>query len=191
MKDSFMIFIMLSSRKHILVRFHICISLIFLFCIILGSYSSTGTDILDLSMPDKNSLTEVCYICGDEFKRGTLRQIAVKPLTDNSQCSTSNGNQCIPASKEPYFPSLMFHPRPSRSRPVDSSGRVQACDLCHSHLLHQWQVRSKNFLMIDRQTWHLSSHNSFDQWSEGVKLTKPNRCILALCSVLKIKILHN
>ncbi|XP_014241668.1 uncharacterized protein LOC106662252 isoform X1 [Cimex lectularius] len=100
-----------------------------------GSYtSSSGTDILDLSMPNKNSKTQVCYVCGEEYSRGSLAHIGAKPL-----------------SNQPYFPSLMLHSRPPRSRPMDSTGRVLACAPCQQHLLHQWNAyQASNVAHNDR-----------------------------------------
>ncbi|XP_017477876.1 PREDICTED: uncharacterized protein LOC108367696, partial [Rhagoletis zephyria] len=83
--------------------------------------------ILDLSMPDKNSLTEVCYVCGDEQRRGSLIELSTVRSKD------------LKGRHHPYFPIFNEqHPRPPRSRPKDPRGMIQACQLCFENLIQQW-----------------------------------------------------
>lgn len=112
-----------------------------------SSYQSEGagssTDILDLTLPDKNATTEVCYVCGDELKKGTLSYVHTRYT-----------------SKTPHYPSLVHHARPPRSRPMDSAGRVHSCDECCQFLLNQWERfevdkinhTERNYLLRKRQT---------------------------------------
>lgn len=92
------------------------------------STNVTDVGILDLSMPDKNSITEVCYVCGDEYRRGSLIEISTVEPKDPKDLD------------KPYFPIFgETHPRPARSRPKDPKGMIQACNPCYYHLIKQWQ----------------------------------------------------
>lgn len=98
-----------------------------------SSTMPSAADILDLSMPDKNSITEVCYVCGDEYRRGSLIELGTVLPKEAKDVDKA------------YFPIFgETHPRPARSRPKDPKGNIQACKLCHQHLVQQWhhyQVR--------------------------------------------------
>ncbi|KAK7026011.1 hypothetical protein SK128_020939 [Halocaridina rubra] len=102
---------------------------------------------LDLSMPDKNATTEVCYICGDHHKKGSLVDIYSKEQGDNT----------------PFFPSLTLHSRPSKSRPMEASGRVQGCSECYTHLQLQWDAYEL------RSISHEDRHYSFRKRITGVQ----------------------
>lgn len=80
-------------------------------------------------MPDKNSVTEVCYVCGDEQRRGSLMELSTCVPKDNKDLE-----------QKPFFPIFdESHARPARSRPKDPKGHVQACKSCYNHLMSQWQ----------------------------------------------------
>lgn len=95
-----------------------------------ASASTAEVGILDLSMPDKNSITEVCYVCGDEQRRGSLVELStVKPKESRLGQSVA------------YFPLFNEqHPRPARSRPKDPRGMIQACMPCYEDLIQQWNA---------------------------------------------------
>ncbi|XP_055389305.1 TPR-containing protein DDB_G0280363 isoform X2 [Condylostylus longicornis] len=91
--------------------------------------------ILDLSMPDKNATTEVCYVCGEEQRRGSLIEIGTTEPKDKKSLQANR----------PYFPIFMEpHPRPPRSRPIDPRGMIQSCQLCYDHLVQQWNTYQAN-----------------------------------------------
>jgi len=112
-----------------------------------SSYMSEGagssTDILDLTLPDKNSATEVCYVCGEEFQKSSMSYVQTRA-----------------AANHRHFPSLIYHSRPPRSRPMDSAGRVHSCEDCSQHLLAQFDKfeeksvthADRNYTLRKRQT---------------------------------------
>lgn len=103
-----------------------------------SSSSASELGILDLSMPDKNSITEVCYVCGDEQRRGSLVEL-----------STVKPKELRPGQAVPYFPLFNEqHPRPPRSRPKDPRGMIQACMPCHEDLMQQWNAHQVRLFMF-------------------------------------------
>ncbi|KAI8123818.1 Protein split ends [Lucilia cuprina] len=107
------------------------------------SSTSMEVGILDLSMPDKNSTTEVCYACGDEQRRGSLIEISTLKSKDDK-------------IDRPYFPIFYdMHPRPARSRPMDPRGMIQACHLCYEHLIKQWHHYKTNQIPENERNYYL------------------------------------
>lgn len=101
------------------------------------------SNILDLSLPARtpsrtsNSSSpamnfEVCYMCSQETRNPV--NIFIKPIP--------NG---------PFFPTLLSHQRPANAKPMDSSGKVYACDNCQKILLQQWNYyQQKNVPQNER-----------------------------------------
>ncbi|KAM7345133.1 MAP7 domain-containing protein plexus isoform 2-T10 [Cochliomyia hominivorax] len=105
--------------------------------------SSIDVGILDLSMPDKNSTTEVCYACGEEQRRGSLIEISTLKSKDDK-------------IDRPYFPIFYdMHPRPARSRPINPRGMIQACHQCYEHLMKQWQHYKTNLIPENERNYYL------------------------------------
>ncbi|XP_017007947.3 uncharacterized protein px isoform X1 [Drosophila takahashii] len=127
----------------------------------LGSSSSSSVSqpsqpqsevgILDLSMPDKNSITEVCYVCGDEQRRGSLIELStVKPRETGR-----------PGQSVPYFPLFNEqHPRPARSRPKDPRGMIQACLPCYEDLMHQWNAHQASHKPESERSYQLRKRST-------------------------------
>lgn len=92
-------------------------------------------------------------MCGDEFKKGSLSNVLAK-LLQNKTDAPRNGS--------PFFPSLVLHPRPSRSRPMDSSGCVQV------NLLYWYRFENNNVLIAPRNLiqWCYNITYNFQTCSE-------------------------
>ncbi|KAH8269517.1 hypothetical protein KR018_004756 [Drosophila ironensis] len=107
--------------------------------------------ILDLSMPDKNSITEVCYVCGDEQRRGSLVELStVKPR------ETGRPGQAVA-----YFPLFNEqHPRPARSRPKDPRGMIQACLPCYEDLMQQWNAHQASHKPESERSYQLRKRST-------------------------------
>ncbi len=107
-----------------------------------SSYQSEGVwssaNSLDLTLPDRNAAYEVCYVCGDEFKRNLLSFTFARQM-----------------NREPFYPDLLNHPRPSRSRPMDATGRVLTCDDCHHDLEEQWGVFERDDVLHAERKYRL------------------------------------
>ncbi|CAG2113453.1 unnamed protein product [Medioppia subpectinata] len=113
-----------------------------------------------------NRYPHVCYICGEDCH--SVVNVLVRP--------TAN---C------PYFPSLLSHPKPNGANPIDSSGRIDSCDLCHRFLLQQWDhFQRLNVPIVDR-------HYSLRNVSTNESRSRGNRYSCALCNTELSQSLHN
>lgn len=93
------------------------------------------------------SSMSVCYLCGSELGAGGEYQLHVNPP---GRCR----------EREPFFPFLTVHPPAPRAKPVDATGLVSACNLCHHDLHTQWaQHESKGLGPSTPSTSNLSSAN--------------------------------
>lgn len=106
-----------------------------------------------------NRFPQICYICGEET--ATLVNVLVRPMAN-----------C------PYFPSLASHPKPIGANPIDSNGRIGACESCHRLLIQQWdQFQRSNVAIPDR---HYSLRPMIGSTETRQRI---NRYCCALCNI--------
>ncbi|XP_022238284.1 uncharacterized protein LOC106478891 [Limulus polyphemus] len=119
------------------------------------------SEALDLSVSNRTSFLEspsasmeVCYVCAGTFPKGTLVNVYAKPIAN-----------C------PFFPSLAIHPKPSKAKSMDSSGRVKTCESCHRFLLCQWDAyQQQNIPHAERSYYIAGKENRL------TSLDKNNHC---------------
>lgn len=108
---------------------------------------------LDLSLPapggaassavvPASTSNEACFICGNCNRNGPLANVYAKPIAN-----------C------PFFPTLASHPQPPGAKPMDSSGRVQACEPCHQMLLEQWDNYQRYTVPHSERRYRLPSRS--------------------------------
>lgn len=109
----------------------------------------TATNILDLSLPARtpsrtsNSsspaiYTDVCYMCGQESK-------------------TVVSVYAIPIPNCPYFPSIISHQKPANAKPMDSSGRVFACECCFKIMIQQWEYYERKKIPQNERVYQIKT----------------------------------
>ncbi|XP_076353975.1 uncharacterized protein LOC143248890 isoform X2 [Tachypleus tridentatus] len=104
------------------------------------------SEALDLSVSNRTSFlespsacVEVCYVCAGTFPKGTLVNVYAKPIAN-----------C------PFFPSLAIHPKPSKAKSMDSSGRVKTCESCHRSLLCQWDAYQQQNIPHAERSYYIT-----------------------------------
>ena len=69
----------------------------------------------------------VCYVCG----------LAAYPVY------IIHNKQRPGQDDQPWFPFLATHEKPAGANLPDANGGVQACTLCYSILINQWEVQER------------------------------------------------
>lgn len=104
------------------------------------------------TVPPATAAGDICYVCGAASKSAPLANVFAKPIAN-----------C------PFFPSLSSHPMPLGSRPMDSSGRVQACESCHRSLLEQWDTYQRHAVPHPERRYQLPTPRTFVCFTCGLE----------------------
>lgn len=101
-------------------------------------------EVLDLSMPEKTTETEMCHLCKKFFRKGTLDLVSKLEIDKHN----------------PYFLDLALQSRQRDHVPAEKLNKVLSCKDCSAYLFSQWKCFEKLKIPYDQRYYSFKKNAS-------------------------------